>query len=144
MTDTYDVDADGFLLGKANPKRGYPGPVTIAPPAKEVIPGVACKWDGATWISDTTRLVAQSRQKIATQAVLQIQANLDSVARSWGYDNILSASTYAGDAYAKFDAEGTTLRDWRSATWEAVDKHQDAATVEELLSYLPAEPARPR
>ena len=33
---------------------------------------------------------------------------------TYGYDNIVSAASYAGDKNPKFSAEGTAARDWRS------------------------------
>src|SRR5471032_2526736 len=55
-----------------------------------------------------------------------IQASLDSYAGSWGYNDIASACTYVGDPCAKFNAEATVLRAWRSATWLSVEQ-TDAA-----------------
>lgn len=36
------------------------------------------------------------------------------VAETYGYDNIVSAASYAGDKNPKFNAEGTAARAWRS------------------------------
>ena len=81
-----------------------------------------------------------------------IQAALDDLARAWGYDDIKSAATYVGDPFARFDAEGTALRNWRSATW-AASADLDAAvmagnatapaTVAALLALMPPAPVRP-
>lgn len=47
------------------------------------------------------------------------QAQLDSVARSMGYDSILTAVTYAEEASVpKFQIEGKRLRQWRSLVWQ--------------------------
>lgn len=49
----------------------------------------------------------------------KIQRVLDEKAQSMGYDNIFTAVTYADDpTVAKFQAEGTALRRWRSLVWE--------------------------
>ena len=36
------------------------------------------------------------------------------VSSTYGYDNIVSAASYAGDKNPKFSAEGAAARDWRS------------------------------
>jgi hypothetical protein len=88
--------------------------------------------------------LAPQEQAAAKQAVIMlIQVRLDTLAQSWGYDDIKSGCTYAGDPYARFNAEGTAMRNWRSATWAAVDQHQDATSVEELFTFLPPIPERP-
>lgn len=81
-----------------------------------------------------------------------IQGNLDSYAKSWGYNDIASACTYVGDPCAKFNAEAIALRQWRSDTWamvEATDAQIASGmqpypqTIEAALSMLPAAPERP-
>lgn len=86
---------------------------------------------------------AQDPTAAKRAAVAAVQSRLDGLARSWGYDDIKSGASYAGDPYPRFDAEGTVLRNWRSETWAMVDQHQDAASVDALLSILPPLPSRP-
>lgn len=85
-----------------------------------------------------------------TQAV---QAHLDRVAQSWGYDDIYTAATYAEEpAVPKFQREAKALRAWRSEVWAACA--QGLADVEAgripwpepaaLLAWLPTPPARPK
>ena len=38
----------------------------------------------------------------------------DYVNQTYGYDDIVSAASYAGDKNTRFSAEGTAARDWRS------------------------------
>ncbi len=48
-----------------------------------------------------------------------VQARLDQVAQSYGYDNMATAVTYAEEpAVPRFQAEGRALRAWRSQVWE--------------------------
>lgn len=47
-----------------------------------------------------------------------IQAHLDSTARSRGYDNMISACSYASGSHPKFSVEGQDCLAWRSAVWE--------------------------
>jgi len=89
---------------------------------------------------DTTVEDATAAQKAAIDAV---QARLDALAQSWGYDGVLSLCTYAASTVPRFRAEGMAGVDWRDLTWAAVDQHRDAASLEELMSYLPPVPERP-
>lgn len=80
---------------------------------------------------------------INTQA---IQLHLDSFARSRGYDNIISACSYASQPVgAHFQAEGAAFLAWRSAVWakayDVVTKVKSGAmtlpTVEESIASMP-------
>lgn len=83
-----------------------------------------------------------------TQAV---QAHLDRVAQSWGYDSIYTAATYADEPAVKaFADEGKALRAWRSRVWAAARQtladvqagKTPLPTVAELITSLPAAPSR--
>lgn len=83
-----------------------------------------------------------------TQAV---QAHLDRVAQSWGYDSIYTAATYADEPAVKaFADEGKALRAWRSRVWAAARQtladvqagKTPLPTVAELIASLPAAPSR--
>lgn len=83
-----------------------------------------------------------------TQAV---QAHLDRVAQSWGYDNVYTAATYAEEPAVKaFQDEGKALRAWRSRVWAAARQtladvqagKTPLPTVAELIASLPAAPSR--
>lgn len=56
-------------------------------------------------------------QALQDAVVAATQRRLDDFARSRGYDNILSASTYATSAVPKFAAEGQVCVNARDATW---------------------------
>jgi hypothetical protein len=74
-----------------------------------------------------------------------VQAQLDSVARQHGYDDIVSAASYAGvDAVPSYQAEGAAMAAWRSNVWAAVfpalagDPLPDqAALLASLPTYAP-------
>lgn len=61
----------------------------------------------------------QAAKNAALQAsvVAATQARLDAFARERGYDDIKSASDYAGCSVQKFSVEGTYCRDARAQTW---------------------------
>jgi hypothetical protein len=136
----YEYDTTGWLVGwHEDANRTNSTPIDPAP-----IPGCRARWVDGTWTEDLTKETQEAMSAVRNAAVTAVQARLDAVAQSWGYDDIRSACTYVGDPYPRFDAEGTTLRNWRSATWAAVDQHQaDVTSVEALIALLPLTPARP-
>lgn len=74
-----------------------------------------------------------------------VQAHLDSTAKTAGYDNILSACSYAGFANP-FQVEGQKYVAWRGMVWEYCYEQlalvqsgaRTAPTVNELIADLPA------
>jgi hypothetical protein len=75
-----------------------------------------------------------------------VQQHMDKVAKSKGYDNLLSAVSYAEEAAVpQFQAEGISFRAWRSAVWAycyaqlaaVLSGEREAPTVEELIAELP-------
>jgi hypothetical protein len=86
--------------------------------------------------------------EIRGRYVAMAQLHMDDYARTWGYDDIRSAVSYVGDPFPRFNAEGVTLRDWRSAVWAYLDANQDLPdplpTEEEFLALLPEPPERPQ
>jgi len=140
VTYTYDATT-GEYLGVLNPD-GVPtdtiGTTDLQPPDfTDTHIGV---WTGTEWDLRVRPSVIAAAKAAAIAAV---QARLDALAQSWGYDDIKSGADYRDDPYPRFGAEGRVMFLWRSATWAAVDQHQDATSWEELLSYLPAIPSRP-
>lgn len=103
--------------------------------------------DGEPSAADCDASLASPPPRIlsAAEAIDQAQRTLDAWAQAWGYDHVARACTYVGDPYPRFNAEGTALRDARSAVWAYLDAHQeDAATAEELAAILETfKPARP-
>ncbi len=96
--------------------------------------------------------VVRAPEAITGDYTQAVQTHLDRVAQSWGYDNILTAVTYAGENAVKaFDDEGKALRAWRSRVWSAArqtladvkDGKTSAPTVADFLASLPPAPARP-
>lgn len=89
---------------------------------------------------------------IRNQYEAAAQRRLDDAARSWGYDNIVSAATYVGSAIAQWAAEGAAMRKFRDDTWSAahqidvsVTNGQMSAPTDEaaFLALLPPIPDRP-
>jgi hypothetical protein len=86
-----------------------------------------------------------TEQDIINQLTTAVQGHLDATARAKGYDNLLSAISYAGSSHAVFGPEGIAARNWRDAVWDYC--HQVLAdcqagtrtqpTAEELVVELP-------
>lgn len=81
-----------------------------------------------------------------------VSAVVENLAKSWGYDSVLSAATYAASAQAYFKAEAVLLLDYRDAMWiwaasipvpSPVTRREFAATSAALLAKAPAGPAKP-
>lgn len=132
---TYYVDVSGNYLG------GFDG---ADPPAGAIeVPSAPSnalqKWIAGAWV-DPVPVVADYESAV--------QAMLDAEAKQFGYDNIISASSYAGDPDPTFNDEGTKLKAWRSACWRQcisimaqVQAQQiPQPTVEQLLAMLPESP----
>lgn len=74
---------------------------------------------------------------------------LDSTAQLYGYDNIVSAVSWAGDSDAFLSMEGTTFKLWRSAVWKAAvpliaqvrNGERDIPVKVEFYEKLPAHKA---
>lgn len=64
--------------------------------------------------------LAAFNQARFNQIVAQAQARLDAFARTRNYDDIKSASDYAGCSVERFNTEGTYCRDVRAETWAAL------------------------
>lgn len=90
-------------------------------------------------------LVRQGSDEIAT-AINAVQEMMDLKAKERGYDNILSACTYATNTNTKFAAEGQACVTWRDSVWSACYQIMaDVAsgtvpepTLNELLAELPS------
>jgi len=84
----------------------------------------------------------KDRQSIFSKA---IQSHLDAEAQKAGYDDIVSASSYAGYTNP-FQAEGKSFLTWRGAVWNYAFQQMQAVvagtrtepTVDELIAELPA------
>lgn len=80
--------------------------------------GMGWAFDGTTWSPPTAP--SKTTEEIQAEIVAATQARLDAFARTRHYDDIKSASDYAGCSVPRFDAEGTYCRDARAETWEAL------------------------
>lgn len=85
-------------------------------------------------------------EELAAARTAFVQGVIDAKAQSLGYDNILTAVSYAEEpADPKAQAEGQALRAWRSLVWvkcneilnQVLAGDRDAPTEAELQALLP-------
>jgi len=81
---------------------------------------------GTTHTIEAQQLAALAADQIQKDLLLQkdierkTQERLDVFAQTRGYDDVKSASTYAGCSVLNFDIEGTYCRDIRAQTWSVL------------------------
>lgn len=81
-------------------------------------------------------------QKSVTDA---IQAHMDAVAQTRGYDGILSLASYASSDNERFGPEGKAGLAWRDAVWaygyalldDVLSGKREIPTIEEIIEELP-------
>lgn len=89
----------------------------VAGPIFTDTPEATAAQQQAAWIAQKTQERDAALQASIVQAT---QDRLDAFARTRHYDDIKSASDYAGCSVPKFDVEGTYCRDARALTWDAL------------------------
>jgi hypothetical protein len=72
-------------------------------------------WDGFSF-SDPVVTMSTADKLEAIKAA--VQAELDSIAKTYGYDSILTAVTYVGSPVVKFNGEAIAFRNWRANCWD--------------------------
>lgn len=84
-------------------------------------------------------------QTVATLSAA-VSAALDAGAQKWGYDNIVSAASYATSTNAQYAADAKALIGWRDAVWSwAIPQFATVAagtTAATFLASMPAQPAQ--
>lgn len=115
-----------------------------------------CEYVDGTWKYKWTILDYSQEQATINQAtidkllydriVVQTQHRLDSFAQLRGYDNILSACTYATSAVPKFQQEGQYCVNARDITWAKLLEilaEVQAGTRPKPAGYMDIEPELP-
>lgn len=78
-------------------------------------------WVRVWAITPLTPAELQTRQEmLRAQIVNNTQARLDNFAKTKGYDNIVSACSYATSAHPKYGVEGRYCVEAREQTWDAM------------------------
>lgn len=81
-------------------------------------------------------IVLPDRDSVEKLLMQETQTRLDNFARSRGYDNILSACSYATDINPSFQAEGVYCVEARSQTWSVL--YQIIADIRLEVRPLPS------
>ena len=87
-----------------------------------------------------------SNEKLMSLYKKAASANLDDVAKNWGYDSIVSAVSYINSSNAQFKADAEILSNWRDRVWEKIfDVQSDKipSSVECFMALLPEAPSKP-
>lgn len=133
----YQTDQSGFFVGvvEADESPLEPGVFLIPAGCVEMPPpqipaGMAARWVNGKWVLETIQVAPASPPEPAPEPEPQtpervlkafedaIQLHMDNTARTFGYDDIKSAVTYAEEpAVQKFQLEGLGFRAWRSLVW---------------------------
>jgi hypothetical protein len=91
------------------------------------------------------RVVVKQALSVKDHAITRVQAFMDAKAHEYGYDHVLSASSYVTSTFPKFKAEGIAFAKWRDDVWlycYAVLAEWEAGTSlitteDELIASLP-------
>lgn len=104
-------------------------------------------FDGTTWgiLPDTQEEITAQMAAIKANLTGAVQTHLDAGAQALGYDNIVSACSYAAAANS-FQADGLSFLTWRAAVWtkcyqvmaEVEAATRPIPTESELIALLPA------
>lgn len=131
---------DGYAWVFPAPPPAY-DPVTHT--AREIAPELTNKgtweqrWEVVALDAATVAANQAARaEQIKANIVQATQARLDAFARTRNYDDIKSASDYAGCSVPRFAAEGTYCRDARAETWAKL--YEMLAEVEAGTRPMPA------
>ena len=98
--------------------------------------GIPAAGEPSAQAIETDIATPASRRLVAAEVIDVAQRTMDAWAQEWGYDHIARAATYVGDPHLRFNAEGTALRNARSAVWAYLDAQEPT-----LESELPTEAA---
>jgi hypothetical protein len=109
------------------------------------VPNPVGATDGAITYTVAQKPLAEYLAVMAERATAAVQAHMDAMAQSRGYDDIKSAVTYADEpAVQTFQAEGQAFRTWRSLVWAhcytlmaQVQAGAPMPTMQDLIASLP-------
>ena len=92
---------------------------------------------GIVKIKPAVEVAAEQVEAAKRRLAQAVQSHMDDVARTRGYDGILSLCSYATSADATFSAEGQAGVQWRDDVWRYC--YEELAKVESGLRSVPTE-----
>ena len=144
---TYYIDPTNEIFGFDDTQKNLIPSDAVAIPNKYTPDQYAfLSLTGGKIVFDSAAYNAATQTNTIAQYNLAAQNQLDSIAISWGYDNMISAVSYAKSNNTQYSAEGTALSDWRDALWSkayTIEAGTLPATVNDFLAQLPVAPVRP-
>jgi hypothetical protein len=129
--------------------RMAPIPSRAVPVAPPTLSGAeVARWVGGGWEVLAERPALQVAAPTIADYERAVQGHLDAAAQAAGYDDMISACSYAGAANA-YQAESQKFITWRADVWVYCNKQmadvqsgaRPAPTVDELIAELPLLPA---
>lgn len=135
----YFVDSSGIYIGGFCGAEPPEGSIEVPNAPAHAIDEI---WNGSDWVERQ-----KSIEELRPEYEQEVQKHLDSVARQRGYDNVLTACSYAG-APNPFQAESLQFVSWRGEVWKAAfDMFNEVAageiplpTKEQAIANLPEFP----
>lgn len=102
------------------------------------------RFAGMALVNGEVVAATPTEMEISAAMTIAVQAHLDAAARALGYDNIVSACSYAGVANP-YQAESQSFIVWRGAVWaycyqvraNVLANLRTAPTEAELIAELP-------
>jgi hypothetical protein len=98
--------------------------------------------------TDPTPSYVPTQQETIDAISYAIQQALDAGAKAWGYDNIVSAASYANSTNTQYAADAKALIGWRDAVWAwAIPQFATVAAGTDptaFMATMPAQPAQPQ
>lgn len=113
---------DDAALAAVNALRVDPAPAPPVTPVQVAVQTLP-ELDGGRWVQrwmvrdKTADELAAEAQALQDSIVSATEQRLDAFARTRGYDDIKSASDYAGCSVPQFSIEGQYCKDKRAETW---------------------------
>ena len=93
----------------------------------------------------STEYALMQQQNLIQRITDNVQVHMDMTVKSRGYDNLLSACTYAASNNTKFKAEGLACTQWRDDVWsfcyqlmsDVIQGIRPLPTEDEIITMLP-------
>lgn len=96
-------------------------------------------WDT---VPKSAEQIAEEKRALSAALEVYVRNYINTTAQQFGYDDILTAISYANDpTKPEWQAEAITLRNYRTACWEAAYAHiavTDDPTSETVIAALPS------